>query len=634
MRPDSSTDFFDDTWQDRYRSKIRSAKRSLRRVRSGHRVFIGTGCGEPTVLVDALVARAGDLGDVELIQLFTKGNASYAKKQYHQAFRLNSFFIGENVRENIQQGLGSYTPMLLSDIPRLLNSGRLPIDVALIQTTPPNQRGQVSLGISLDIVKNVIENCSLIIAQVNPQMVWSHGESLVDIEDLDILVPVDVELLERKEKPAHRISRAIGRTIATLIPDGATLEFGLGRLGEYGRLPHAAMEFLTDKKDLGIHSEMITDDILPLIESGVITGAKKTTDRGRIVTSFCLGTKELYQKIHNNSMFCFRPTEYVNDSNIIAQQTRMIAINPAREIDLTGQVAADSQEGQLHSGIGGVVDFNRGASFAKEGKSIIALPSTDPEVTRSNIVPFLSQGSGVVITRGEVQFVVTEYGVAYLHGKSIQERAMALITIAHPDFRKELFDDAVKAHYLHPDLSEVATEFIMNSAPVSETTRLLDDGVAIRLRPIHPTDEASIRDLMYNLSQETLYYRFMSHQSTFSSRQIQDFVFVDQRKEVTIVATVEEAHGEFIIGVGRYILDEETNLAEVAFVVRDTWQNIGIGTFLFEHLCTIAKENNIAGFTARVLRENQRMQTIFNHSSLPVTQTMEEGLYGYMIELE
>jgi acyl-CoA hydrolase/GNAT superfamily N-acetyltransferase len=623
---------FDISWQDRYRVMINSPKKALRLVRSGQRVFIGTGCGEPTVLVDAMTARADDLADVEIVQLFTKGNAAYAHKEFSDSFRLNSFFIGQNVRPIIQEGLGSYTPMMLSDIPHLFNSGRMPIDVALVQVSPPDDQGMVSLGISVDIVKSAIENASLIIAQVNPQMPRTLGDSLVSVYDLDILVPVDVPLLEREDEPIHAISREIGRRVAALIPNGATIEFGFGRMNGYGRIPHATIEFLYGKKDLGIHSEMITDAIIGLIESGAVTGARKSSDRTRIVTSFCLGTRKLYDYIDNNPLFCFRPTEYVNNGEVISSQTRMVAINPGREIDLTGQVSTDSQEGQLYSGIGGLIDFNRGAAHARDGRAIITLPSTDPEGLRSNIVPHLSTGSGVVVTRGDVHYVVTEYGVAYLYGKSIQQRVMALISIAHPKFQAQLFQQAINAHYIRPEMAGLGDRFVMPTDETMHSSMLLDDGTQIHLRAVQPTDEPGMRDLMYDLSKETVYYRFMSRQSTFSDKQIQDFIYVDHRQEVTIVATVPEAHGENIIGVGRYFLDDKTNRAEVAFVVSDTWQNRGLGTFLFKHLAELAKRNGISGFTANVLRENQRMQTIFNHSGHKVTTCLEEGVYNFIID--
>ena len=338
----------------------------------------------------------------------------------------------------------------MSDVPRLLNSGVLPLDVALIQVTPPDMRGKVSLGISVDIVRSAAENASLVIAEVNPNMPWTHGNSLLDIYDLDILVPVDEPIIERDTHTLHPISEKIALEVASLIPNGSTVQFGLGRIPGVGRVPQAVMDFLHDKKDLGIHTEMISDSIIDLIESGAVNGSRKTVDRGRITTSFCMGSKKLYDYIDDNPLFCFRPTEYVNDATVIGKQKKMVAINMALEIDLTGQVCSDSVAGRFYSGIGGQVDFNRGAAFSEHGRAIITMPSTNEEGTRSRIVTTLQPGSGVVITRGTVHYVVTEYGIAYLHGKSIQERVMALISIAHPDYREQLFQEAIEYKYLRP----------------------------------------------------------------------------------------------------------------------------------------------------------------------------------------
>jgi GNAT superfamily N-acetyltransferase len=498
--------------------------------------------------------------------------------------------------------------------------------------SPPDEHGFCSYSIAVDIVKAATESAGHVIAQVNPQMPWTLGDSVIDIYDIDILVPADVPLIERMDEPIHEVSRMIGRNIATLVPDGATIQFGLGRMQGLGRIPHATIEFLKDKKDLGIHSEMITDSILGLIRSGVVNGSRKSSDRGRIVTSFCMGTKELYDAVNDNPLFCFRPTEYVNDFRVISQQSRMVAINMAQEIDLTGQICSDSQAGMLYSGIGGLVDFNRGATVSKEGKSIVALPSTNLEGTRSNIMTQLSPGSGVSITRGAVSYVVTEYGVAYLYGKSVQDRVMALIAIAHPNFREQLFREAIEAHYIRPDMARVGDKIVLPTDETMRTVLLLEDGTQMTIRSIQPTDEPLMRDLVYTLSRETIYYRFMSSQVAFSHRQIQDFVYVDHRKDVAIVGTVPEAHGEDIIAVGRYYLDEKTNRAEVAFVVRDDWQGKRIGTFLFKHLTDLAKRNGIAGFTAEVLRDNLRMQTIFNHSGHKVQTRLQEGVYSFVID--
>ncbi|MDH3329360.1 MAG: GNAT family N-acetyltransferase [Desulfobulbaceae bacterium] len=622
----------DVNWKENYIDMIATSKKALAHVRPGQRVFIGTGCGEPVELVSALTERAGELADVEIIQLFTKGEAPYAEKSLADCFTVNSFFIGSNVRMLIQEGLGNYTPILMSDIPRLFHSGRIPIDVALIQVTPPDATGKVSLGISVDIVKSAAENASLVIAQVNPKMPYVQGDSLLDIYDLDILVPVEADLIERKFGPPHEICEKIGKNVAGLIPNGATVEFGLGRIMGVGRLPQAMQNYLHDKKDLGIHTEMLTDGIIDLIESGAVTGVQKTMDRGKITASFCMGTRRLYDYIDKNPLFCFRPTEYVNDSNIIGKQNRMVSINLALEIDLTGQVCSDSVGGQFYSGIGGQVDFNRGATRSPGGRAIIIMPSANTDATRSRIVSVLQPGSGVVVSRGTVHFVVTEYGVAYLHGKSIQERVMALISIAHPNFREQLFQEAVEARYIRQNLAGLGERFLVPGDESMRSSYLLDNGTQVSFRSIRPTDEPNMRDLLYDLSQETVYYRFMSRQKRFTHRQVQDFVYIDHRRDVAIVGTVPEATGEEIIAVGRYFLNERTNKAEVAFVVRDEWQNMGIGKFMFKHLIAIARRNGIAGFTAEVMRDNRRMQNIFNRSGYKVTSSIEEGVYSFVID--
>lgn len=614
-----------DDWQTRYQDMIATPQQAAKRITPGQRVFIGTGCAEPVPLVNALTDRAHELADVEIIQLLTKGEAPYASRQLSDCFIVNSFFIGTTIRSHIQEGLGDYTPVLLSDIPRLFSSGQLPLDVVLIQVTPPDKRGMVSLGISVDIVKSAAENGSLVIAQVNSQMPHTLGDSLLDIYDLDLLVPEEMPLLEREQSTVTEDTLKIGEYIASLVEDGSTVEFGIGRI------PHGVIDFLKDKKDLGIHTELLTDSIIPLVESGAVNGRRKSTDRGKIVASFCMGTKKLYDFIDNNPIFCFRPTEYVNDSHMISRQFKMVAINMALEIDLTGQVCADSLGSHFYSGIGGQVDFNRGAAQAKDGKAIIALESTAQDGQISRIVTYLTPGAGVVTTRGTVQYVVTEYGVAYLHGKSIQERVMALISIAHPKFREQLLREAIEAKYLRQEMSEVGGRFFVASQEM-RTTMLLEDGNQVTFRPVHPTDEHSMRDLLYALSQETLYYRFMTHKPKFSHSQIQNFVYIDHRQDVAIVGTVPEAHGEDIIAVGRYYLNSKTNRAEVAFVIRDDWQNHGIGRFMFKHLVNLAKRSGIAGFDAEVLRNNRRMQTIFNHSGHRVNSRLEEDVYSFQID--
>lgn len=627
---------YDLDWQAKYASMISTAREAVAHIRPGQRVFIGTGAAQPLHLVQALVDRHRELADTQVLHAITIGAAPYAFKELADRFLVKTFFISANVREMIQEGYGEYTPLALFDIPRLFESGRLPLDVALIQVTPPDLQGRCSLGISVDIVKSAAANAGLVIAQVNPQMPWTHGDSLVSVYDLDILVPVDEPLLETSDLgftnvasgvslEADEVTRAIGENIASLVEDGSTLEVGIGRI------PHAVVEFLKTKKDLGIHTEVITDAIIDLVEAGVVTGVHKATDRGKIVTSFALGTRRLYDYVDDNPLFSFNPTEYVNDPFVIAQQNKMVAINTALEIDLTGQVCSDSLGTRFYSGIGGQTDFNMGAGRSQDGRAIIALPSTAENGTKSRIVATLQPGAGVVVSRGYVHYVVTEYGTAYLHGKSVQERALALITIAHPKFREELLAKAIEYKWVRPEMADVEGRIFVGPKEV-RTSMVLDDGTLISFRAIEPTDEPATRDLFYSLSQETVYYRYMSHMRRIPRKQLQNFVYIDHRNEVAIVGTVPEAHGEEIIAIGRYYLDQKTNRAEVAFVVRDDWQNRGIGSFIMKHLANIAKRNGISGFTAEVMRENKAMQAVINHSGMKVRSSLRDGVFHFEID--
>ncbi|MGI6416946.1 MAG: GNAT family N-acetyltransferase [Thermoguttaceae bacterium] len=618
-----STVKHDPNWQTEYQEMVMSPEEAVAEIHPGKRVFIGTGCAQPVQLVKALTARANKLPDTEIVHLLTHGDAPYADKTLAASFRINSFFIAENVRDIIQEGLGDYTPLFLSDIPRLFSTGQLPLDVALIQVTPPDERGMCSLGVSVDIVKSAAENAGLVIAQVNPRMPRTTGDSCLHVHDLDILVPVDEPILEFQPPEPDEVTRQIGENIAALIDDGSTVEFGIGRI------PQAVVEFLKNKRDLGIHTEMFSDTMVDLVESGAVTGRRKAVDRGRVTASFCMGTRRLYDYIDGNETFAFFPTEYVNDPFVISKHPKMVAINVALEVDLTGQVCSDSLGTRFYSGIGGQVDFNRGASRSQNGRAIIALPSTTHD-GKSRISAQLSPGAGVVTTRGDVHYVVTEYGVAYLHGKSVQERAVALIAIAHPDHREHLLREAIAAKYVRPEMQEVGGK-ISVGPPELKTSLLLSDGTQINFRPVHPTDMPGMKDLLYALSQETIYYRFMAPMKQFSQEKIQNFVYIDHRSEVAIVGTLPEAHGEQIIAVGRYFLNPKTNRAEVAFVVRDVWQNRGIGTFLLKYLSGIAKRHGISGFTAEVLRENKAMQAVFNRASCEVSSKLRQNVYSYTL---
>ena len=429
-------------WHAEYRSKCRDAATALEAVHSGDRVWIQSGCGTPSVLVDALVAHAPELCDVEIVHMKTLGEAVYTRPKYAGVFRHRGLFLGENVREAVAAGRADYTPIFLSEIENLFSTGALPLDVVLMQVSPPDEHGFVSLGTTVDCTMTAARCAKRVIAEVNRRMPRTHGETMVHVSHLFAIVETNRPLLELAPEPFNEIQRRIGENVASLIPDGATLQTGIGGI------PDAVLACLTDKHDLGIHTEMCSDGVIDLMEAGVINGERKTLHPGKAVVSFVLGSQRLFDFVHQNPSFEFRSIAYTNDPYVVAQNDRMVAINSALQVDMTGQVCADSLGTRPFSGFGGQIDFIRGAARSKGGVPIIALPATARHGEISRIVPVLEPGAGVVTSRADVHYVVTEFGIAYLHGKTLRERADALIGIADPRFQAELEDFAVRAHYL------------------------------------------------------------------------------------------------------------------------------------------------------------------------------------------
>ncbi len=420
------------SWLETYRRKRCSADEAVQHIREGNTVYIHPGCAAPEQLVRAMVRRGPQLRNVKVIHLLTAGSADYAKPEMAGHFRHVAFFAGANVRRAINEGRADFIPIFLGEIEALFANGSIPVHVALIHVSLPDEHGFCSYGVGVDTTKTAAEHADIVIAQVNPKMPRSLGDSFIHINKIDHLVEVEDDILEHPQGQISEIANKIGSNIAGLIEDGSTLQLGIGEI------PDAVLHYLDTKKDLGIHTEMVSDGVVSLIEKGVINNEKKTLHPGKVIVGFVLGTRRLYDFIDNNPIFEFHPSSYTNDPFIISRNDKQVAINSALEVDLTGQVCADSIGYNFYSGIGGQVDFIRGAARSKGGKPIIALPSTAKDDTISRIVPHLKEGAGVVTSRGDVHFVVTEYGVAYLHGKTVQERCRALINIAHPKFREEL----------------------------------------------------------------------------------------------------------------------------------------------------------------------------------------------------
>jgi len=605
---------FDVAWAARYPEKISSPAEAMRQIRPGRRILVGSGAAEPVTLVAALEAHGEHLADNEIVHLLTLGPAPYVRPELSARFRHVAFFIGPNVREAVQSGRADFMPVFVSEIPRLIRGRRIPIDVALLQVSPPDARGYVSLGVSVDVVRAAVDSAALVIAEVNPLMPRTHGDSFIHVRDIHWLVPVNTPILELPSEEPDAVSNAIAEHVASLVPDGATVQTGIGKI------PRAVLHALSGRVDLGIHTEMLSDPVIDLVEAGVITGKRKTLLPGKIVTSFVMGTRRLYDWVDENPALELRPSEFTNDPLIIARNERMISINSALAVDLTGQIAADSVGGKFFSGIGGQVDFIRGAARSPGGKPIIALPATADGGSISRIQAVLEAGAGVVTSRGDVHYVVTEYGVADLWGKNVRQRALALIDVAHPDHRAELIVQAKARHYVF--LDQRVPE--LHAFVAAETVVL--PSASIVIRPLRISDEKPLQDLLYGLSDDSTYQRFLCHRRQHGRQDIAALSHYREEAGLALVAAESKADGE-IIAMARYDLEPATGYAEVALVVRDEWQGRGVGTALFRRLAQVASSRGVLGFTAEVLVSNGRMLSLFNKSGYWVESKFEAGVH-------
>lgn len=615
-------------WKKRYADKLFPAAEAVKRIRPGDRVFFGSACGEPQELMRAMTAVGGSLSDTEVVQVLTLGVAPYADPKYAGNFRANAFFIGNSLRGAVNEARADYTPIFLSKVSDLFKKGRVTIDVACIMVSPPDEHGFCSLGCSVDITKAAAESARCIIAQTNKHMPRAHGDCFLHVSQIQCLVEHDEPLLEWPVVgEADEVTEKIAQHIARLVPDGATLQIGIGRV------PDAVLSLLHNKNDLGIHTEMFSDGVMQLAQAGNITGRRKTYHQGKIVGSFAAGSQKLFDFMHENPAIEMHPSEYTNDPMIIARHDNMTAINAGIEIDLTGQVVADSIGQWFYSGVGGHADFIRGAALAKNGKPIIAMPSV-AETEKgpiSRIVATLAEGAGVTTTRGDTQYVVTEYGVAYLHGRNLRERAMSLIGIAHPDFRSDLLHAAKKRRIVYPN--QILPPSRHEYPSEYELSVKLKNGVKVFIRPIRPDDEPLMKDMFYSFSERTRYLRFHGPMKAFPHERLQVFCNVDYEQELALIGLIGEPGDEEVVAVGAYMQDSAEKVAEVAFTVRDDWQGKGLGTHLFNHLVRIGRERGIDSFTAEVLPENVPMMNVFNHSNCLVTTTTEGGVVHVHIVL-
>lgn len=615
-------------WPDDYLQKRTSPQEAIRRIQSGQRVFIGTASGEPPCLVKELAAQASRFADLEIIGLFCQEFSPLtliAHKSECDCFNIRSFYLGSVKTRTLAKNKRFITPINLSALPRLFKSRQLPIHTALIQVSPPDDFGWMSLGISVDVTLAAAQSADLVIAQVNPQMPRVLGQSFLHVNEVDLVVECEEPLLTIKQPLEDQAAHLIGRQVAKLIDDGSTLHMSLGAS------PHAMLMALQDKKDLGIHTRLLTDAIMNLVVRGAVTNRKKGFNEGKIVASGAIGSRDLYDFIEDNPGVEFYPSDYVNNPGIIARHHKMVSINVAMAIDLTGQVAADALPYNHFSGTTSMVDFIRGSSESEGGKAILTLPSTTPDGKKSCIVPILEH-TAVVVPRGDVHFVATEFGVVNLFGKSLQERAIALISIAHPDFREDLFHQAKEMELLGPERS--LGDSIFGICPLKMETTLKIGGQEVVFRPARPVDERLIQEHFYNMDKADIFSRFLHEKLFFSRKDVAVMVQVDYVREMPMVAVIGEFGFEKVIAVGAYFLNPAKNLAEVAFSVLNEWQRKGICSVLLPLLAEIAKENGISGLVAYTQPRNQGMIKLFNKLPYKVTTAFEEDMLSLTCRFE
>jgi len=613
--------------RNKYKKKFVPESIAFNQIERGDRIFVGTGCGEPQYLIRALMeyveTNPKAFFDAEVVHVWTLGVAPYTEQRFSANFRHNSFFIGNDTREAVNEGLADYTPIFLSQVPDLFYRGLIPIQVALIQVSPPDDHGYMSLGVSLDIVRAAVDNARVVVAQVNSYMPRVHGDGFIHIEDVNYIIEHNEPLLEYDTSAPDDITQKIGEYVARIIEDGDTIQVG------YGSMTNAILSSFSNKRHLGVHTDLLTEGMVELMKKGVVDNSMKTINRGKTIATLCMGKKETYDYIDDNPEIEFKTIDYTDNPMIIAQHKNMAAINSALEIDLTGQATAESIGKTFYSGMGGHADFMRGAVMAPGGKPILIVQSTAEDGEVSRIVPFLKEGAGTTMNRGDIHYVVTEYGIAYLHGKNIRERAMELISIAHPKFRPYLIEEARKLNLIYRDQAYI--DGAGGEYPERlETHRTTESGLNISLRPVKISDEPLLKDLFYSLSDHSMYQRFVSFRTDMPHLRLQEFVVVDYTKQMSILAVLQKGTKEVAIGLGQYLMCQDGHAAEVAILVRDEYQDRGVGTELLTYLTYLGKRNGLLRFTAEVLQENQKMLHLFEKMGFDIRRSAS----GNVVELD
>lgn len=607
-------------WADDYVQKSATAKEAISLIKSGQRVFIGSYCGEPQALVKELAVASELLTDIEIIRLMSREITPLTKiagKTKDQNICIRSIYLGAAKSEELVANKRFYTPVNMAEVPRLFANRRIPIDIALIQVSPPDDFGWMSLGVSVDVTLPAALSADIVIAQVNANMPMVLGQSFIHMNDVDALVNHTESLLTVTSVPTSSKAMTIGQNIARLIEDGSTLQIGLDAASQ------ATSQALANKNDLGIHSQFLTDDIMHLYATGVVTNKKKGYKNGKLVASCSVGTEALYEFLHRNPAIEFMPSDYVNDIDIISRHNKMVSMNVARTIDLAGQVSCDARQYTHFAGVSGISDFTRGANRSVGGKSIIMLNATSEDGKTSSIVPFFNN-TIVTIPREDVRYIVTEFGAVNLFGKSTQERAFALISIAHPDFRDELLNQAKELGMI--DARRSLGESVLGIYPVRLEEVLTIDSERITFRPAKLVDERRIQEHFYHLDKQDIVSRFFNEKTQFLRNELEDMSDIDYKRNLTIIALVGEGGFDRVVAVGSYHLNQATNMAEVAFSVSKDYQSKGMGRILMRKLAEAARDCGINGLFAITSSSNKKMINLFKTLPYKTKSELDEDM--------
>jgi acyl-CoA hydrolase/RimJ/RimL family protein N-acetyltransferase len=575
-----------------------SVHQALSRIRPGDRIFVGTACATPRALLNGLDDESPRLHDVQLLSFLTSKSPPRQGNSPSNNLKHVVFFVGTDHRELLKSRQAQYAPVSLAHIPELIKKGTLSLDAALIQVSAPNNHGYVSLGVSVDTTLTAALHAKKVVAEMNPNMPFTCGESCIHLDTIDSLITVETPVIEYEHALSNEISERIARYVSCIIEDHSTLQIGLGNV------PNEMLKFLKKSRNLGIHSEVITEPVVDLIEGGIITGKAKTVHRGKIVTSFCMGTERLYRMIDHNPLFSFQPIEYVCDPSVIMANYRLVSVTQAWSIDLSGQVCSDQYKGELYSGVSAQLEFHRYASRTPGGKSIVCLCSTSEDQQESRIRPNLLEGEGVAIPRSEVHYIITEYGYAYLFGKTLHDRALSLIEIAHPQYRPWLMEEAKRLGYVPEDISLMTGGAYPEE---EECTVYIKGGHKVIIRPAKASDVMGIQGLFYRLSPNDVYTRFFHMISSMPVSNAMYMCNVDYTNEMAFVAVLGgHEHGE-VIGTSGYAVDPMDNLAEVAYMIRPDFQGQGLGTVLQKRMIEYARKQGLRGLKADILENNEPM---------------------------